>query len=64
MKIKIIKRAEREAALPSPPPTADSSAADPKQWSSAVKSWVTQLQADREEESVTAFDSLFGDSST
>jgi len=59
VKIKLIKKAERDSPLP----LAETEAGpDPKEWSSAVKSWVKEFQADRKDETVAAFDSLFGDS--
>ena len=59
MKVKLIKKAERN--IPVTPPEVPTSA-DPKEWSTAVKSWVKEFQADRKDESVEAFDSVFGDS--
>lgn len=37
------------------------SSADPKEWSTSVKSWVSEFQQQRGEESLRAFDSLFKD---
>jgi hypothetical protein len=37
------------------------SAVDPKEWSTSVKSWVSEFQQNRSEESLQAFDSLFKD---
>jgi thioredoxin-like negative regulator of GroEL len=57
-KIRLIKKEDRNG----PPPAVESQATtDPKDWSTAVKSWVTEFQKDRETESLEAFDSLFSD---
>jgi len=58
-KVKLIKKEDREgAALP----VKQEVTADPKEWSTAVKSWVTEFQKDRQDESAEAFNSLFIDS--
>jgi hypothetical protein len=58
-KVKLIKKEDRNG--PSSPVEAEASA-DPKEWSTAVKSWVKEFQEDRREGSLEAFDSLFSDS--
>lgn len=60
-KVKLIKKEDRNG--PAPPFEADASA-DPKEWSTAVKSWVKEFQDDRRDGSLEAFDSLFGDSAS
>jgi hypothetical protein len=55
-KIKVIKKAERD--IPVTPPEAEATA-KPGEWTTVVKSWVNEFQADRVEESSAAFDSLF-----
>ena len=58
-KIKLIKKEDRNG----PPARDDGEAStDPKEWSTAVKSWVKEFQDDRREGSPDAFDNLFGDS--
>ena len=57
-KVKLIKKVDRHG--PSPPVEAEASA-DPKDWSTAVKSWVKEFQEDRRDGSLEAFDSLFSD---
>ena len=58
-KIKLIKKEDRNG--PASPLEGDASA-DPKEWSTAVKSWVKEFQKERRDESLEAFDSLFSDS--
>lgn len=58
-KVKLIKKEDRDG--PASPIEADV-IADPKEWSTAVKSWVKEFQEDRRDASVEAFDSLFSDS--
>ncbi len=58
-KVKLIKKEHRKG--PASPAEAEVSA-DPKDWSSAVKSWVKEFEKDRRDESLEAFDSLFSDS--
>jgi hypothetical protein len=58
-KIKLIKKEDRDG--PEPAIVAGASA-NPKEWSTAVKSWVKEFQKDRSDESLEAFDSLFSDS--
>ena len=60
-KVKLIKKEHRNA--PASPVAADASA-DPKEWSTAVKSWVKEFQEDRRDGSLEAFDSLFDDSTS
>ncbi len=57
-KVKLIKKEDRNA--PAPPVEAVASV-DHKEWSSAVKGWVSEFQ-DRREEALVPFDSLFDDS--
>jgi hypothetical protein len=57
-KIKLIKKEDRNGKPPAVEPEAT---ADAKDWSTAVKSWVTEFQKDRQTESLEAFDSLFTD---
>lgn len=58
-KVRLIKKQDRES--PSPPVAAEATP-DPKDWSTAVKSWVKEFQDDRREESPDAFKGLFTDS--
>ena len=58
-KIKLIKKEDRNG--PATPDDGEASA-DPKEWSTAVKSWVKEFQKERREGSLEAFDSLFSDS--
>jgi hypothetical protein len=58
-KVKLIKKEDRNA--PESPVKADAGP-DPKEWSTAVKSWVSEFQNDRAVESLAGFDSLFDDS--
>ena len=54
--IKLIKKEDRAARRPE----AESGVkADPVSMSKAVKSWVIEFHKDREDESLSAFDSLF-----
>jgi len=58
-KVKLIKKEDRNG-----PVAADQGDAsdDPKEWSTAVKSWVKEFKKDRRDGSLEAFDSLFSDS--
>lgn len=58
-KVKLIKKEDRNG--PASPVEAEV-IPDPKEWSTAVKSWVKEFQQDRRDESFEAFDSLFSDS--
>jgi hypothetical protein len=58
-KVKLIKKEDRKD--PAPPVEAEASA-DPKEWSTSVKSWVKEFQKDQRDGSLEAFDSLFSDS--
>jgi hypothetical protein len=58
-KIRLIKKDDRN--LPAAPVEAEVSP-DPKEWSVTVNSWVSEFQKDRREESLEAFETLFGDS--
>lgn len=58
-KVKLIKKEDRDS--PASPIEAEV-IADPKEWSTAVKSWVKEFQDDRRDGSLEAFDSLFSDS--
>lgn len=58
-KIKLIKKEDRNG--PASPVEIEGSA-DPKEWSTAVKSWVKEFQKDRRDGSLEAFDNLFSDS--
>jgi hypothetical protein len=58
-KVKLIKKEDRSG--PASPVEAEASA-DPKEWSTAVKSWVKEFQKDQRDGSLEAFDSLFSDS--
>lgn len=60
-KVKLIKKEDRTGPAPPVPPEAST---DPREWSTAVKSWVTEFQKDRHDESLEAFDSLFTDSAS
>lgn len=60
-KVKLIKKEDRNG--PAAPVETEVSA-DPKEWSTAVKSWVKEFQKDRREGSLEPFDSLFGDSTS
>jgi hypothetical protein len=57
-KVKLIKKEDRNA--PESPIEADASP-NPKEWSTAVKSWVSEFQKDRDVESLEGFDSLFNE---
>ena len=57
-KVKLIKKADRDVTAPAVEPDATP---DPREWSSAVKSWVTDFQKDRQDGSLEAFDNLFND---
>jgi hypothetical protein len=58
-KVRLIKKENRDGATA---PVVQEAIPDPKEWSTAVKSWVTDFQKDRRDESLEAFDSLFDDS--
>lgn len=58
-KVKLIKKEDRNG--PAAPVETEASA-DPKEWSTAVKSWVKEFQKDRPDGSTEAFDNLFSDS--
>ncbi len=58
-KIKLIKKEDRNA--PASPVEAEA-VADPKEWSTAVKSWVKEFQKGQRDGSTEAFDNLFNDS--
>jgi hypothetical protein len=60
-KVKLIKKEDRSG--PASLVEAEASA-DPKEWSTAVKSWVKEFQEDRRDGSLEAFDSLFSDSTS
>jgi hypothetical protein len=54
--VKLIKKEKREA----PEVQAEVEFADdPNRWSTAVRSWVSEFQQHRRDESLPAFDSLF-----
>ena len=57
-KIKVIKKEDRNA--PATPVELEASA-DPREWSTAVKSWVKEFKQDQRDESLGAFNSLFED---
>jgi hypothetical protein len=54
--IKLIKKEDRTAR---PPEAGAGLTPNPVSMSKAVKSWVSEFQKDREDESLSAFDSLF-----
>ena len=58
-KVKLIKKEDRIG-----PDALDKgeASADPKEWSTAVKSWVKEFQKERRDGTLEAFDSLFSDS--
>jgi hypothetical protein len=58
-KVKLIKKEDRNGSAS---PVEVEASADPKEWSTAVKSWVSEFQKDRRDESLAAVDSLFDDS--
>jgi hypothetical protein len=58
-KVKLIKKEDRNG--PASPVKAEASA-DPKEWSTAVKSWVKEFQKERRDGLLGAFDNLFSDS--
>jgi hypothetical protein len=58
-KVKLIKKVDRHGPVA---PIESEAIPDPKEWSTAVKSWVKEFQDDRRDESSEAFDNLFGDS--
>ena len=58
-RVKLIKKKDRNA----PPPVVEAEeSSDPKEWSSAVKSWVKEFKADRREGALEALDGLVSDS--
>lgn len=57
--VKLIKKEDRNARQPE---AEVGLTADPISMSKAVKSWVSEFQKDREDESPGAFDSLFNNS--
>ena len=57
-KVKVIKKEDRSG--PAVPVEAEPDP-NPKEWSTAVKSWVKEFQKDRRDGSTEAFDSLFTD---
>ena len=60
-KVKLIKKEDRNGPqLPVEP----EASVDPREWSTAVKSWVKDFKQDRRNESLEAFDSLFDDPTT
>lgn len=59
MKVKLIKKEDRDSLAA---PVEAEASADPKEWSTAVKSWVKEFQEDRRDGSTDAFDNLFGES--
>lgn len=58
-KVRVIKKEDRNGPAS---PVEEEMLADPKEWSTAVKSWVKEFQQDRLDESTEAFDNLFNDS--
>ena len=58
-KVKLIKKEDRNGPASAVEPDAG---ANPREWSTAVKSWVREFKQDRHEESLEALDSLFDDS--
>lgn len=59
MKVKLIKKDDRTVSAPTVEPEASP---DPREWSTVVKSWVKEFEQDRCDESLVAFENLFGDS--
>jgi len=59
MKVKLIKKEDRTGPAPSAEPKSNP---DPREWSTAVKSWVKEFKQDRLDESSAAFENLFDDS--
>jgi hypothetical protein len=57
-KVKLIKKADRNGPVP---PVEAVAGVDQKEWSTAVKGWVSEFQ-DRQDEALVPFDSLFDDS--
>lgn len=55
-KVRLIKRADRNGP---DSPIAAEAAADPREWSTAVKSWVKEFQDDRPDGSPEPFNNLF-----
>jgi hypothetical protein len=58
-KVKLIKKDDRTGAAD---PLEPEATADPREWSTTVKSWVKEFQKDRSDTSAEAFDGLFKDS--
>jgi hypothetical protein len=58
-KVKLIKKEDRDSLAA---PVDAEPSVDPKEWSTAVKSWVKEFQEDRRDGTTDAFDNLFGDS--
>ena len=60
-KIKLIKKDDRNPSASSDEAQASP---DPREWSTAVKSWVKEFQEGQRDASSEAFDSLFSDSTS
>ncbi|MEP6818087.1 MAG: hypothetical protein ABJA18_01045 [bacterium] len=60
-KVKLIKKEDRNGP---PLPVEPEASTDPREWSTAVKSWVKDFKQDRRNESLEAFDNLFDDPTT
>ena len=57
-KVRLIKKEDRKGPAA---PITEEAAPDPKEWSTAVKSWVKESQKDRRDGPLEAFDNLFGE---
>jgi hypothetical protein len=58
-KVKLIKKENRNGLASA---VETEASADPREWSTAVKSWVKEFQQDQRDASLEAFDGLFSDS--
>ena len=58
-KVRLIKKEDRVGPASLIQPEA---IPDPREWSTAVKSWVKEFKEERHDESLEAFDNLFPDS--
>jgi hypothetical protein len=58
-KVKLVKKVDRNSPVP---PVETEASPDPKEWTSAVKSWVKEFQAERRDGPSEALDDLFGNS--
>ena len=55
-KVRLVKKEDRDVSAT---PVESEAAPNPKEWSTAVKSWVKEFQKDQDDGPVQAFDNLF-----